>query len=366
MQEINKKINSLAEEISKDTILTEVINPRELREFLVTGMSDLLNRAILAERDIYLKDNKQDSANGYSPERAITLATAPVRTTIPRTRSGDFYPSLLTKYERTIPEDYDRILLNLLLNAKNFAAVKRTLQSLNLPYRPDQLDALIEEIYHESKALYSRRLSPDWYFIYIDAKVIDLSNEHNQVDKAVVFTVVGVSDSCKKEVLGIYLFWGNESTDLWKQVLLDLKNRGVTRVLMIITDDFSGLLPIMKSIYPDTDHQLCHVHLLRNALRHLDKNEYAAFKCAINDCCTSPDFKSARSRFIELTTTLKAKYPDYAKHLLKRADQFCHFTQFPRTIRQGHWSLAFDSGLVQEESIQAANFRINCQQFCRQ
>ena len=79
MQEINKKINSLAEEISKDTILTEVINPRELREFLVTGMSDLLNRAILAERDIYLKDNKQDSANGYSPERAITLATAPVR-----------------------------------------------------------------------------------------------------------------------------------------------------------------------------------------------------------------------------------------------------------------------------------------------
>ena len=326
MQENNQKFNDLIEG-------EETLRGFDLKGYLLEGLSNVLNKATSIERDLYLNDHPNDSGNGFSPKRDIKMGTSPISTLVPRTRSGDFYPSLLTKYERTLPEDYEFILRKLLLNSKSFSAVKRTIQSLNLPYRPDQLDLIISEIYDEAKVFYSRRLSPDWYFIYIDAKCIDLINENNKLDKAVVFTVVGVTTECKKEIVSLQLFWGNESVDLWKKVLIDIKNRGLTRALMLITDDFSGLTSVIKSLFPNSNHQLCHVHLYRNALRHLSKTEYVDFKLKIEDSCSSPDFETARSLFLELVSTLKPNYPDYAKHLHSRADQYSVFAKFPRDLR---------------------------------
>ena len=57
--------------------------------------------------------------------------------------------------------------------------------------------------------------------------------------------------------------------EAWRKVLVELRNRGLRRALLLVTDDFSGLLPLVKSLLPNTDHQLCTVHLLRNAQRHL-------------------------------------------------------------------------------------------------
>lgn len=333
MPEINSYINRLIEEVCEGPLLSQFTNPSELKTVLLKGISGILNRSHLAERKLYLADNPNDSGNGFMPERSLKLATIPIETSIPRTRSGHFYPSVLNKYERTIGNDYDTILLNLLLNGKNFEAVKRTIKSLGLPYRPDQLDSLINEIHEEAKMFYTRRISPDWYFVYIDAKRIDLINENKKLEQAVVFTVVGISNTCQKEVLSIHLFWGNESIDLWKKVLIDLKNRGLTRVMMIISDDFSGLAPVMKSLFPNADHQLCHVHLLRNALRHLTKEEYVQFKQKLDDMCLASDVESAKLLFLEMTSTLKVQYPAYAKHLHDRVDNFCAFAQFPRDLR---------------------------------
>jgi putative transposase len=296
MQEIQGEINTLVDGIPDNPI----VDKADIKQFLSQGISQILNRANEVERGIYLSNHPEDSGNGFLPTRTIKSGTMNILTSTPRTRTGNFYPSLLTKYERTVPEDYDFILRNLLINAKNFASVKRTLHSLNLPYRPDQLDELIQEIHDESKIFYTRRLDPDWYFIYIDAKCIDLMNENRKLDKAVVFTVVGINKDCKKEILSIQLFWGNESIDLWKKVLIDLKNRGVTRAMMLITDDFSGLTPIMKSLFPESDHQLCHIHLMRNAIRHLTKDEYDLFKEKLDDICMVADFESARILFLDL------------------------------------------------------------------
>lgn len=333
MQDLREHINSLAETISQDTELTKVVSPSEIKAFLLNGMSTLINRANTAERRVYLNNNPEDTANGFSPSRNIMMGTTPVTVSVPRTRSSNFYPQLFTKYERTIPEDYEAILRELILNAKNFSSVKRTLRGLKLPYRAEEVDTIIAEIYDEAKIFNGRRVSPDWHFIYIDAKVIDMINENKKMDKAVVFTVVGISNECKKEILSIQLFWGNESTDLWKKVLVDLRNRGLTRVSLIVTDDFSGLTSIVKSLFPSSDHQLCQVHLLRNALRHLNSDEYTKFKQKIDDICMSSDFECAQSAFLELTDSIKAKYPAYAAHLHKRATQFCAFTKFPRDLR---------------------------------
>lgn len=70
-------------------------------------MSDLLNRAFVAERSIYLagNGNVSNKANGYS-NRNVNFGTSSIPISVPRDRNGDFYPSMLPKYSRNIGENY--------------------------------------------------------------------------------------------------------------------------------------------------------------------------------------------------------------------------------------------------------------------
>ena len=97
------------------------------------GISHILNRATVTERNLYLDNTPEDSANGFSPERTLKRSTSPIKTSFLRTRSCNLYPTFMNKYERTIPGDYESILHNLLLNAKIFASVKRSIYALGLP-----------------------------------------------------------------------------------------------------------------------------------------------------------------------------------------------------------------------------------------
>ena len=90
--------------------------------------------------------------------------------------------------------------------------------------------------------------------------------------------MVGLGRDGKKRVLACLSKSGRENLEDWKLVLRSLLERGLRRVLIIVQDDFSGLLPLTKSLFPTADVQLCVVHMQRNAKNHLSKNDSAEFQ----------------------------------------------------------------------------------------
>jgi transposase-like protein len=103
----------------------------DVRQFLVDGMSDLLNRAFLKERELYLSGfggegfesvSSGNKANGFS-NRSVNFATSSIPVAIPRDRLGKFYPSLLPKYGRNISDEYGNILESIILNSKNLSTI---------------------------------------------------------------------------------------------------------------------------------------------------------------------------------------------------------------------------------------------------
>jgi hypothetical protein len=90
--------------------------------------------------------------------------------------------------------------------------------------------------------------------------------------------VVGLGRDGKKRVLACLSKSGRENLEDWKLVLRSLLERGLRRVLIIVQDDFSGLLPLTKGLFPTADVQLCVVHMQRNAKNHLSKNDSAEFQ----------------------------------------------------------------------------------------
>ena len=111
------------------------------------------------------------------------------------------------------------MLESIILNCKSFKSIANTLRSLDLPYSPAQTEIILDELFAEAKKYNARQLESDWFFVYMDAKVIDMIDDSGHVKKAVHFLALGINTEMKKEILFSESFFGNESLDLWKKVL---------------------------------------------------------------------------------------------------------------------------------------------------
>lgn len=155
--------NSSSQLEQSQEILEKILSGKspDIQSFLINGMSDLLNRAFTSERQLYLSENNGDKANGFAPPRKVSFGTNQIPISVPRSRGGDFYPSLLPKYGRNVGGEYLNILEEIILNCKNFRSIADTVRGLGLTYSPSQLEVFLTDLFEESKRFNSRQLESD-------------------------------------------------------------------------------------------------------------------------------------------------------------------------------------------------------------
>ena len=64
-----------------------------------------------------------------------------------------------------------------------------------------------------------------------------------------------------KDLWGLYPCMGSENKEFWLEVFNDLLDRGLKRLLMVLSDDFGGLIESVQTLFPQAYHQLCYKHL---------------------------------------------------------------------------------------------------------
>ncbi len=145
------------------------------------------------------------------------------------------------------------------------ARIKILLQSLNLPYSPEQIEELKEELYLRACEPRNKELPKEVFALFIDAYHCQIKDEETRpVRKAVIYVCLGIDMEGKKSIFGYYIFYGSENKEKWLQILNNLFQRGLKKVLILVSDDFPGLHQAVESLLPKTDHQLCFVHLQGN------------------------------------------------------------------------------------------------------
>jgi len=209
-------------------------------------------------------------------------------------------------------------------------------------------------LYQEAQTINSRELDSDYHFIYIDSKVIDIklpieegtdsfsnnnkvkadSEKKFKVVKASHFVVVGIDSNANKSLLFADHYRGNEDLEKWKKVFNNLRSRKLNRVSTIVTDDFSGLTNLISSLFPHSDHQLCTVHLLRNAHKHLDKVNYNKFKKEFDQITTLDSYEDCYDKMTDLIDSLKETNKSYGLYLEKKKEHYILFSKYPDPIRK--------------------------------
>jgi putative transposase len=300
-----------------------------LRELL----SMLLSSVGLAERKAYLERILPDKPNGFY-DRSLQLGTIPVEIRVPRTRSGDFRPaSLPPLYQRGYRDETQALLLSLLTSGRSLHAVKDALQKMGLSSSQQELESVATGLIEELDLRNSRPLDPDLLALFLDGKYVEF-RDGDRLRSACIYVVVGLRRDGKKQVLTCLPRAGRENLEDWKFVLRNLIERGLRRVLLLVQDDFSGLLPIAQGLFPTTDVQLCAVHMQRNAKTHLSKPDAGEFQQRWRAIKSSWNLEVGNQQFEQLCDRFAKHYPTFIAELRKKRLHYLAFLNYPENVRR--------------------------------
>jgi putative transposase len=300
-----------------------------LRELL--GM--LLSSVGLAERKAYLQRMIHDQPNGFY-DRSVEVGAIPLELRVPRTRSGDFRPATLPPlYQRGYSQETQPLLLSLLASGRSLNAVKDALQKMGLSSSPQELDRVATGLIEELELRNSRPLDSDLLALFLDGKYVEF-RDGDRLRPACIYLVVGLRRDGKKQVLTCLPHAGRENLEDWKAVLRNLLERGLRRVLIVIHDDFSGLLPITQGLFPNADLQLCTVHMQRNAKTHLGKIDATEFQQRWRVIKSSWNVEVAHQQFEQLCDRFAKTYSSFIAELRKKRQHYLAFLHYPEPIRR--------------------------------
>jgi putative transposase len=314
----------------------------DIDRLLQTGLADFSLRELLgllissagaAERNVYLQDTSTDKPNGFY-DRSLQVGSIPIDIRVPRTRNGDFRPGTLPPpFRRGYSEEVQLLLLGLLGSSRSINAAKDALQKMGLSRSDQDLERVAIGLIEELELRNSRPIHPDMLALFLDGKYIEL-RDGDKLRSACIYIVVGLGCDGKKQVLACIARPGRENLEDWKLILRGVIERGIRRVMIVIHDDFSGLMPITTSLFPNADIQLCVVHMQRNAKTHLSKADAIEFQQRWRAIKTCWDLELANHQFEELCDRFAKANPTWIAELRKKREHYLAFLKYPEYMRK--------------------------------
>jgi len=138
----------------------------------------------------------------------------------------------------------------------------------------------------------------------------------------------GVSSSGNREILAVEPMF-DESEDSWRAFLRKLKQRGLKRVCLCISDAHAGIQAAVKKELVGTSWQRCKVHFMRNILAKVPHKEKGRFAAHLKQIWLQPDKKSARRAADLLCQDYEKRFPEAVRCLEEGLEDSLQFFGFP-------------------------------------
>ena len=314
-----------------------------LDEIIQLGAQRLLQTVIEKEVIIYLERHQHmlDEQghrlvvrNGHLPEREIHTGAGPLLVKKPRVhdrREGHRFTSkILPPYMRRSPS-IDALIPALYLKGISTGDFTDALQAI-LGEGASGLSATnivrLKEGWMEEYREWSRRDLTGKRYVYFWADGIYF-NVRLTPDRPCMLVVIGTTSEGKKELLGL-LDGERESKLSWKDLLLDLKQRGLKEgPELAVGDGALGFWAALREVYPKAKEQRCWVHKTANILDKMPKKVRKRAKEKIHGIYMAETKKEALEAFDEFINLYEVRYPKACTCLKKDKDVLFTFYDFP-------------------------------------
>jgi len=148
-----------------------------------------------------------------------------------------------------------------------------------------------------------------------------------------MLVLIGATPEGKKELVGFQVGL-RESAQSWRELLVDLKARGLAIAPELATGDGAlGFWKSLEEVFPTTRHQRCWVHKTVNVMDKLPKSVQPAAKQDLREIWQAPDRATAEAAMATFAEKYGAKYEKAVTCLTKDRDALLTFYDFPAE----HW-----------------------------
>jgi putative transposase len=319
---------------------------------LRSGARRLLAQAVEAEAEAFLAmmtdarlpDGRERMVrHGQGPERVIQTGIGPVEVRRVKLRDRGasegaerirFTSAILPRWARRT-RSLDALLPILYLRGVSMGDFQEALAALlghDAPNLSPSVIARLRSEWETDHVRWQRRdLSARRYaYIWADGVYLQARMEPRA---ECMLVLIGATPEGKKELVGFQVGI-RESVHSWRELLVDLKARGLAIAPELATGDGAlGFWKALEEVSPTTRHQRCTVHKTANVLDKLPKSVQPTAKADLREIWTAPDRATAETAIATFAEKYGAKYEKAVACLVKDRDALLTFYDFPAE----HW-----------------------------
>jgi transposase-like protein len=178
----------------------------------------------------------------------------------------------------------------------------------------------------------SRPLDAIYPIVYLDCIVLKIRQDKQVINKA-IYLALGVNLEGHKELLGLWIS-ENEGAKFWLNVLTEMQNRGVKDILIACVDGLKGFPDAINTAFPNTQIQLCIVHMVRNSMKYVSWKDYKAIAADLKRIYKSVTEEEALLALEQFAERWDDKYPQISKSWRTHWDNLNTLFNYPEDIRR--------------------------------
>ncbi len=271
-------------------------------------------------------EDRQDYRNGYK-ERQLKTTLGELNLLRPYARSGRFETKLFENYSR-IDKALASIIVESYLKGVSTRKVEAIVSELGIELSHTTVSNLsyeLDELVTEFRTSPLRKYYP---YLYVDAVYLKVFNGSRFVSQAVIIAI-GVNEDGYREILDIDIM-NEESYATYKGFFETLKERGVEKVDLVISDGHKGIKKAASHSFVGSSWQLCTVHVKRNLMKIVPKKHLTEVLVWMDDVLHAKDYSDAIGISHLMMAEYEEKLPKLTKFLGDNLGDTITFLAFPK------------------------------------
>lgn len=324
-----------------EELMKEYQNPEDLtgKDGLFKQLQKaMLERAMNAEMTHHLgyKKNEKGKSNGNhrngKSSKTIKGNFGEMNIETPRDRDGSYAPQIIPKRQSRF-DGFDHQIISMYARGMSVRDIQGHLKEMyGVNVSHDLISEVTDEIIDEVREWQNRALDAMYPIVFFDAIVVKAKEEGHIRNKSVYFALA-VNIEGKKDLLGMWIEQ-TEGAKFWMRIMNELANRGVKDILIASVDGLKGFEEAIHSVFPETEIQLCIVHMIRNSLKFVSYKDRKEITESLKAIYKAPTEEKALIELDHLSDKWDNKYPLISKSWKANWDKIAIMFNYSPEIRK--------------------------------
>ena len=259
-------------------------NEKGMQQLITWFLNDVMNEEVARQAGVprYVRSGTRKAhRNGYR-QRSLKTRFGELSLLKPQLREIPFETKVFDRYSRT-----EKALVNAIIESYLQGVSTRNVEKVVSCLGVNQLSAsyvskIAQELDEKVHEFLENPIDSNVPFLFVDASYFKVRDGVRYVSKA-LFVVAGVRTDGYREIF-TFSVADAEHELTWEGIFSDLKERGLNKVDLIISDGHNGIQTAAETMFPGSSLQMCHVHFIRAVLRKVPRKYHKEIAETLKEC----------------------------------------------------------------------------------